>query len=83
MKERIEQAVEECRKLGAYNEFNDNETRVFFYKQYLNETDYAIIKIYEAAVQGGNILNLLAEYKEIFNNRKEAREMINKLESLE
>lgn len=49
-------------------------------KQYLKETDYAIIKMYEEVVQGGSILEMLKDYKEVLNKRKEARQLINELE---
>lgn len=56
------------------------ETKKFICKQYLNETDYAIIKMYETAMQGGSISEMLKEYKEVLSNRKEARRLINELE---
>lgn len=67
-----------------YNDYlvmceTDIKTKEFIYKQYLNETDYVVIKMYEAAVQGGSILKMLEEYKQVLINRKEAREQINKL----
>ena len=49
-------------------------------KNYLNDTDYAIIKMYEEVVQGGSIIEMLKEYKEVLSNRKEARRLINELE---
>ena len=48
-------------------------------KEYLNETDYVIIKMYETAVQGGSIIEMLKEYKEVLSKRKEARQLINEL----
>lgn len=54
--------------------------RIEICKQYLKDTDYAIIKMYETVIQGGSILEMLKEYKEILSNRKEARELINELE---
>lgn len=68
-----------------YNDYlimcgTDIETKKFIYKQYLNETDYAIIKMYETAMQGGSILEMLNDYKEILNKRKDARRLINELE---
>lgn len=53
-----------------------------FYKQYLQDTDYIIIKLYEKAIQGGNIIELLKEYKEILLKREEARKLINELEEM-
>ena len=61
---------------GASDEMYINE-----YKQYLKETDYAIIKMYEEVVQGGSIIQMLAEYKEVLSKRKEARQLINELEN--
>ena len=48
-------------------------------KEYLKETDYAIIKMYETVVQGGSIIEMLKEYKEVLAQRKEARRLINEL----
>lgn len=49
-------------------------------KNYLKQTDYCIIKMYEEVVQGGSIIEMLKEYKEILAQRKETREQINELE---
>ena len=49
-------------------------------KEYLRDTDYCVIKMYETVVQGGSILEMLKEYKEILAQRKEARTRINELE---
>ena len=49
-------------------------------KMYLRETDYIIIKMYETVVQGGSIIEMLKEYKEVLTKRKEARVLINELE---
>lgn len=49
-------------------------------KEYLKETDYVIIKMYETVIQGGSIIEMLKEYKEVLAQRKEARKLINKLE---
>ena len=50
-------------------------------KQYLQDTDYIIIKMYEKAIQGGNVIELLKECKEILSKREEARKQINELEN--
>lgn len=60
----------------AYFYLNEIEKK----KMYLRETDYVIIKMYEEVVQGGSILEMLKEYKEVLSNRKEARQLINELE---
>lgn len=49
-------------------------------KNYLKDTDYCIIKMYEEVVQGGSIIEMLKEYKEILTRRKETRQQINELE---
>ena len=49
-------------------------------KMYLRETDYVVIKMYETVVQGGSILEMLKEYREILSKREEARKKINELE---
>ena len=48
-------------------------------KEYLKDTDYCIIKIYETAMQGEPIEEMQKEYKEILINREEARRLINEL----
>ena len=52
-------------------------------KEYLRDTDYAIIKMYETFVQGGSIIEMLKEYKEVLSQRAKARARINKLEQSE
>ena len=52
-------------------------------KMYLRETDYVVIKMYETAMQGGSILEMLKEYKQILINREDARRLINELEKSE
>ena len=53
------------------------------YKEYLRETDYIVIKMYETVAQGGSIIEMLKEYKEVLSKRKEARTLINELEKSE
>ena len=50
-------------------------------KMYLRETDYVVIKMYETVVQGGSILEMLKEYKEVLTQRTKARARINELEN--
>ena len=49
-------------------------------KEYLRDTDYCVIKMYETVVQGGSILEMLKEYKEVLTQRTKARARINELE---
>lgn len=58
-----------------YNYFKVNEI-----KKYLQDTDYIVIKMYETAIQGGSIIEMIKEYKGILSKRAEARKEINKLE---
>ena len=60
-----------------------NEKFINEYKEYLRETDYCIIKMYETFVQGGSIIEMLKEYKEVLSKRAEARKLINELEQSE
>ena len=53
------------------------------YKKYLRETDYVVVKMYETVAQGGSIIEMLKEYKEVLSKRKEARALINELEQIE
>ena len=57
-----------------------NEKFINEYKEYLRETDYVVIKMYEIVAQGGSIIEMLKEYKEVLSKRKEARALINELE---
>ena len=58
-----------------------NEMFINEYKQYLRETDYVVVKMYETVAQGGSIIEMLKEYKEVLSKRKEARALINELEN--
>ena len=49
-------------------------------KEYLRDTDYCVIKMYETVIQGGSILEMLKEYKEVLTQRTKARARINELE---
>lgn len=60
---------------------NQKELEIELCKKYLNDTDYAIIKIYETAMQGGSILEMLKEYNDVLLKREEARKQINELEN--
>ena len=60
-----------------------NEMFINEYKEYLRKTDYTIIKMYETVVQGGSIIEMLKEYKEVLSKRAEARKLINELEQSE
>ena len=60
-----------------------NEMFINEYKQYLRETDYVVVKMYETVAQGGSIIEMLKEYKEVLSKRKEARALINELEQSE
>jgi hypothetical protein len=72
-----QEEVEEKEKVA--NNFNI-KNQIQELKDYLNSTDYAIIKMYETTIQGGSIIEMLKEYKEILTQRKEARQQINELE---
>lgn len=48
-------------------------------KEYLKSTDYCVIKMYETAMQGNSISDMLEEYKEVLFKREEARARINEL----
>ena len=49
-------------------------------KMYLRETDYVVIKMYETVIQGGSVIEMIKEYKEVLSKRAEARKKINELE---
>ena len=66
--------------LYKYAYYDEVKAKEILLKEYLNETDYIIIKMYETVVQGGSIIEMLKEYKEVLTKRKEARKQINELE---
>lgn len=73
----LEEILKESKSL-----FGDNKTALINgYKEYLCRTDYQIVKLYETFVQGGSIIKMLAELKEVLETRAQARTEINKLES--
>ena len=83
-----EQDIEE--KIQVYIPYSEIELlkmnttkRINELKQYLNDTDYAIVKMYEISIQGGSIIEMLKDYKEVLSNRAEARRLINELEKSE
>ena len=52
------------------------------YKQYLNDTDYVIMKLNEAKIDDEDYFNSLKEeYAEVLIKRKEARAKINESEA--
>ena len=59
---------------------NFTSTKIYAYKQFLLETDYIIIKMYEAQIEGEDIAPIKEKYKEILMQREEARKKINELE---
>lgn len=61
--------------------YGETRAKIMCLKEYLKETDYAIIKMYEEVVQGGSIIEMLKEYKEVLSKRKEARQLINELKT--
>ena len=73
--------IEKNKKYFLIND--EKELKIELCKKYLNDTDYAIIKMYEEVVQGGSIIEMLKEYKEVLAKRKEARALINELEANE
>ena len=66
--------------LYKYAYYDEVKAKEILLKEYLNETDYIIIKMYETVAQGGSIIEMLKEYKEVLSKRKEARTLINELE---
>ena len=71
---------EEFYKIHDKSIYDYNYFKIHEIKKYLQDTDYIIIKMYETTIQGGSIIEMLKEYKEILSKRSEARKEINKLE---
>lgn len=74
----LKEAIKE--KLDVLLPNTSNEMFINEYKKYLNDTDYVVIKMYETAMQGNSISDVLEEYKEVLFKREEARNLINELE---
>lgn len=70
---------EEFYKIHDKSIYDYNYFKIQEIKKYLNETDYVVIKMYETVIQGGSIIEMLKEYKEVLSQRAEARKEINKL----
>lgn len=58
----------------------ENTTKVSEAKQYLADTDWIVVKINEANINGEDISDLLTKYADIFISRADARVLINSLE---
>ena len=67
--------------LYKYAYYDEVKAKKILLKEYLRETDYVVIKMYETVAHGGSIIEMLKEYKEVLSKRKEARALINELES--
>lgn len=59
-----------------------NQIVIGYYKTFLIQTDYIISKLSEMYLQGVSTLNTETEYQKVLNDRKLAREEINRLQSL-
>lgn len=59
-----------------------NQIVIGYYKTFLIQTDYIISKLSEMYLQGVSTLNTETEYQKVLDNRKLAREEINRLQSL-
>ena len=71
----------ETQATQEYKDFVKNNL-ICEYKQYLNDTDYVIVKLNEAKLEDENLFNSLKEeYAEVLIKRKEARAKINELEA--
>ena len=66
--------------LYKYAYYNEVKAKEILLKEYLRDTDYCVIKMYETVAQGGSIIEMLKEYKEVLSKREEARKKINELE---
>ena len=59
-----------------------NQIVIEYYKTFLIQTDYIISKLSEMYLQGVSTLNTETEYQKVLDNRKLAREEINRLQPL-
>lgn len=70
---------EEILQEQSYEDTYKLQEEIRINKKYLADTDYIVIKMYEASMQGESIVPMLSEYKTILAKRKAAREKINEL----
>lgn len=59
---------------------DEKELKIELCKKYLKDTDYVVIKMYETAMQGDSISEMLEEYNDVLLKREECRALINELE---
>ena len=80
-----EQDIEE--KIQVYIPYTDIELlkinankRIQELKDFLSQTDYIVIKLYEKTLLGGSIISMIQEYTSVLKERDAARKEINELE---
>lgn len=73
----IPKSMEEMLADGTITQDDYNEYLVLNYKQYLNSTDWVVIKTLELQMKGEKVTH---DYSDILTEREKAREEINKLE---
>lgn len=80
-----EQNIEE--KIQVYIPYTDIELlkinadrRIQELKEFLSQTDYIVIKLYEKTLLGGSIISMIQEYTSVLKEREAARKEINELE---
>ena len=73
----VPKTMEEMLADGTITQDDYNEYLVMNYKQYLNSTDWVVIKTLELQMKGEKVTH---DYSDILAERERAREEINKLE---
>ena len=73
----VPKTMEEMLADGTVTQDDYNEYLVMNYKQYLNSTDWVVIKTLELQMKGKNVTH---DYSDVLVEREKAREKINKLE---
>ena len=73
----VPKTMEEMLADGTVTQDDYNEYLVMTYKQFLDSTDWVVIKTLELQMKGEKVTH---DYSEILAERKKAREKINKLE---
>lgn len=81
-----EQDIEE--KIQVYIPYTEIELlkmnanrRIQELKEFLSQTDYIVIKLYEKTLFGGSIISMIQEYTSVLKEREAARKEINELEN--
>lgn len=73
--------IGDIENFAKFNRLNETTIALGNAKRYLADTDYVVIKIYEAKINGEDTLPLETEYADVLAERKRVRATIDGLEA--